>query len=75
MEAGIHTDFACYIRIQTAEDNVTLRELAGLALLHDQVTHGTHGGGLLPPDGIAVLLACGLRRGANSDKLEEWVVL
>lgn len=35
----------------------------------------THRGGLLPLDGIAVLLAGGLRRCADGDKLEEGVVL
>lgn len=69
------TDFSCYARVQTAEDDVTITEFARLALLDDQIAHGAHGSGLLPLDGIAVLLAGGLGRGADGDELQEGVVL
>lgn len=72
---ALRTNFSCNVRIQSAEYDVTLRELARLALLHNQVAHGAHGRRLLPLDGIAVLLACGLGRGADGNKLEEGVVL
>lgn len=69
------TDFSRYARVQAAEDNIAFTELARLALLDHQIAHGAHGGGLLPLDGIAVLLACGLGRGADGDELQEGVVL
>lgn len=69
------TDFPCYARVQAAEDDIAITELARLALLDDQIAHGAHGRGLLPLDGIAVLLASRLGRGADGDELQEGVVL
>lgn len=70
-----HTNIACNVGVQTAKDNVTFEKLARLALLDDEVAHRAHWGGLLPLDGIAVLLACRLGRGADGNELEERVVL
>lgn len=69
------TDFSCNVRVQAAENDVAITEFARLALLDDQIAHGAHGCGLLPLDRIAVLLACGLRRRADGDELQEGVVL
>lgn len=71
----MRTNFSCYARVQAAEDDIAFTELARLALLNHQIAHGAHGGGLLPLDGIAVLLAGGLWRSADSDELQEGVVL
>lgn len=69
------TNFTCHIRVQTAKDNVALQELAGLALLHDQVGDLAHGGGLLPPHGILVLLSGRSRRGTDGVEDKVRVVL
>lgn len=74
-EGALHTDFPCNVGVQATEDNITVLELARLALLDDQIAHVPHWGGLLPLDSITVLLACGLRGCADGDKLEEGVVL
>lgn len=74
-ECAPRTDFSSYARVQTTEDNITLAELARLALLNDQIGHCAHGRGLLPLDGIAVFLAGRLRRGTDGDQLEEGMVL
>lgn len=73
--AAVHTDFTRYARIQPTEDNITLAELTRFALLDNQVCHRTHRGGLLPFDGLAVLLARRLGRGTHSSEPEERVVL
>lgn len=52
-----HTDFASNVRVQAAKDNVTVAKLGGFAFADDHVSDGAYGGSLLPPDGIAVLLA------------------
>lgn len=72
---ALHTDFPCYVGVQATEYDVTVFELARLALLDNQVAHFPHRSGLLPLDGITVLLARGLWRRADGDKLEEGVVL
>ena len=59
------TDFTGDVRVQAAEDDVAVGELAGLTLANDELADGTHGGGLLPPHGILVLLAGGPGRGAD----------
>lgn len=64
------TNVASDIRVETAEDDVAVGKLRGLALAHDEVADGAHGGGLLPFRGVAVLLAGGARGGANGDELE-----
>lgn len=74
-KGALRTDFSCYVRIQSAKHNVTIRKFARLALLDDQVAHGAHGRRLLPLDSIAVLLACGLGGRADGNKLEKWVIL
>ena len=64
-----HTYFTSYTGIKSAKDNITLLELARHAGLDYQIANGTHGLGLLPLDGIAVLLARRLRGRTDGDKL------
>jgi hypothetical protein len=60
-ERGMHTNIASDVRVKTAEDNIAVLELVGLALSHDHVGDIAHGRGLLPSHGILVLLAGGAR--------------
>lgn len=71
---GKLTNLAGNVRVKTAEHNVAVAELRGLALADDEVGDGAHGRGLLPPHGIAVFLASRAGRGADSDELEVWVL-
>jgi hypothetical protein len=64
-----------YVGVQATEDDIAVFELARLALLDDQIANIPHWGGLLPLDGITVLLACGLRRCTDGDKLEKGMIL
>jgi hypothetical protein len=54
------TGLASDVTVQSREDKVTILELLGAALAQDNVAERPrHGRGLLPPDGILVLLAKG----------------
>jgi len=68
------TNLAGDIRVQSAEDEITVRELGGLALAHDEVADGTHGRGLFPPHGIAILLASRSGGGTDGNKLKVGVL-
>lgn len=61
-----HTDIAGNITVQSGEDDVTVLEVLGLALPHDEVAELLgHGHGLLPLHSIPVWLASRARRGSN----------
>ncbi len=60
-----HTDLAGDVRVQPAEDDVAVGELARLALAHDELAYVAHRRGLLPPHGVPVLLAGRSRRGPD----------
>jgi hypothetical protein len=64
-DAERHTNVAGDVRVKTAKDNVTVLELIRLALPHHHLGDVAHGGGLLPPHGILILLARGAGRGAD----------
>ena len=68
------TNFACDVAVQAREDQVTILELLGDALLHDQVSNALRERQrLLPLDGILVLLSCGALRGTDGVKHKVWV--
>ena len=64
------TNIARHVRVEPAKDDVAVAKLGRLALPHHHVGDVAHGPGLLPPDGILVLLARGARRRANGVQLE-----
>jgi hypothetical protein len=69
------TNLSSNVRIQPAENNVAVLELRGLALADNHLGDVlADGRGLLPPHGIAVLLAGGPRGGADGVELERGVL-
>lgn len=62
---AVHTNVSSDVRVQPTEDDVAVGKLARLALAHYQFADGPHGPGLLPSDGILVLLAYGTGRGTD----------
>lgn len=71
----IRTNLAGDIGIQPAKHHVAVRKLLWPALPHDQVGNLAHRRGLLPPDGILVLLSGRARRGADGVEVECRVAL
>ena len=69
------TNVARDTRIQPAEHDIAVGELARLALLDDKLARVADGRRLLPLHGVLVLLAGGPRRGADGVELDVRVVL
>jgi hypothetical protein len=69
-------DVAGDVRVESAEDDVAVREEGGLALADNEVAYlRRYGRGLLPSYRIAVFLARRPGRGADGDEFEGGVLL
>lgn len=68
------TNLASDVRVQPAENDIAVGELGHLALPHNQLARIADGRGLLPADGILILLSRGARRGADGVQLEVGVL-
>jgi hypothetical protein len=53
----LELNIASDVRVKATEDNITVLELLSLAFSHNHLGNIAHGRGLLPSDGILVLLA------------------